>query len=140
MIAHGVFAYMRAYSEFIYHNTKEITQRLLFETMDEIERLPKMKQKNGDVVVDCNQFPGYDLFYQGLCFYLMLGNVLQSLLPSDYPKTDFSRYTTSRKVKELDNEVIISSFIETHSIGKKQTISYSNPILETSLGLTTLLG
>ncbi len=62
MIAHGVFAYMRAYSEFIYHNTKQIPQRLLFETMDEIERLPKMKQKNGDVVVDCNQFPGYDLF------------------------------------------------------------------------------
>ncbi|MCH0467578.1 hypothetical protein KEK01_12675, partial [Enterococcus faecium] len=68
MIAHGVFAYMRAYSEFIYHNTKQISQRLLFEKKDEIEHLPKMKQQNGEVVVDCNQFPGYDLFYQGLCF------------------------------------------------------------------------
>lgn len=62
MIAHGVFAYMRAYSEFIYHNTKQISQRLLFEKKDEIEHLPKMKQQNGEVVVDCNQFPGYDLF------------------------------------------------------------------------------
>lgn len=47
MIAHGVFAYMRAYSEFIYHNTKQISQRLLFEKKDEIEHLPKMKQQNG---------------------------------------------------------------------------------------------
>ena len=37
----------------------------------------------------------------------MLGNVLQSLLPSDYFKTDFSLDTQQvEKVKELDNEVI----------------------------------
>ena len=87
MIAHGVFAYMRAYSEFIYHNTKQISQRLLFEKKDEIEHLPKMKQQNGEVVVDCNQFPGYD-YHQII------------------PKPIFLDIQQVEKVKELENEVI----------------------------------
>ena len=92
MIAHGVFAYMRAYSEFIYHNTKQIPQRLLFETMDEIERLPKMKQKNGDVVVDCNQFPGYDLFIKAYV-YLML-ECITVTITIRLSQTDFLDNTT----------------------------------------------
>ena len=106
MIAHGVFAYMRAYSEFIYHNTKQIPQRLLFETMDEIERLPKMKQKNGDVVVDCNQFPGYDLFYQGLCFTSCWEMYYSHYYHQIIPKPIFLDTQQVEKVKELDNEVI----------------------------------
>lgn len=106
MIAHGVFAYMRAYSEFIYHNTKQIPQRLLFETMDEIERLPKRKQKNGDVVVDCNQFPGYDLFYQGLCFTSCWEMYYSHYYHQIIPKPIFLDTQQVEKVKELDNEVI----------------------------------
>lgn len=73
-------------------------------------------------------------------FYLMLGNVLQSLLPSDYPKPIFLDTQQVEKVKELDNEVIYIQLYRDPFNWQKQTISSSNPILETSLGLTTLLG
>lgn len=96
MIAHGVFAYMRAYSEFIYHNTKQISQRLLFEKKDEIEHLPKMKQQNGEVVVDCNQFPGYDLFTK-VYVSLRVGKCIIVAIIIKSSLNRFSRHPTSRK-------------------------------------------
>ncbi|MGF2941699.1 hypothetical protein [Enterococcus xiangfangensis] len=67
LIEHGSFAYMRSYSEYLYHNTSELVKRRSFEPAEETRVLPKMKGLNGDVVVDCNAFPGYDVFYKGVC-------------------------------------------------------------------------
>src|SRR5699024_347214 len=68
MDKNGVFAYLRSYNEFKYHNIKEIEERLKFETQEAIDKLPKMRERSGAVVIDCNQLPGYDLSHEGLCF------------------------------------------------------------------------
>lgn len=77
LIKHGFFAYIRSYDEYLYHNTGELSKRRSFETAEETNALPKMKGLNGDVVVDCNTFPGYDVFYKGVCltacWWLFLG-------------------------------------------------------------------
>ncbi|MDT2595854.1 hypothetical protein [Enterococcus dongliensis] len=64
---HGFFAYIRSYAEYLYHNTSDLSKRRSFEAAEETQKLPKMKGLNGDVVVDCNVFPGYDVFYKGVC-------------------------------------------------------------------------
>lgn len=77
LIKHGFFAYIRSYDEYLYHNTSELSKRRSFESAEETNVLPKMKGLNGDVVVDCNPFPGYDVFYKGVCltacWWLFLG-------------------------------------------------------------------
>ncbi|MDU5334795.1 hypothetical protein [Enterococcus sp.] len=77
LIKHGFFAYIRSYDEYLYHNTSELSKRRSFESAEETKVLPKMKGLNGDVVVDCNPFPGYDVFYKGVCltacWWLFLG-------------------------------------------------------------------
>lgn len=77
LIEHGFFAYIRSYDEYLYHNTSELSKRRSFETAEETNALPKMKGLNGDIVVDCNVFPGYDVFYKGVCltscWWLFLG-------------------------------------------------------------------
>lgn len=77
LIEHGFFAYIRSYDEYLYHNTSELSKRRSFETAEETNVLPKMKGLNGDIVVDCNVFPGYDVFYKGVCltacWWLFLG-------------------------------------------------------------------
>lgn len=80
---HGFFAYIRSYEEYLYHNTSELSKRRSFETAEETSALPKMKGLNGDVVVDCNVFPGYDVFYKGVCltacWWLFLGEPYKKL-------------------------------------------------------------
>lgn len=83
LIEHGFFAYIRSYEEYLYHNTSELDKRRSFETAEETHALPKMKGLNGDVVVDCNSFPGYDVFYKGVCltacWWLFLGEPYKKL-------------------------------------------------------------
>ncbi|MGO3604930.1 MAG: hypothetical protein ACTIOK_16020 [Enterococcus malodoratus] len=83
LIEHGFFAYIRSYEEYLYHNTSELSKRRSFETADETNALPMMKGLNGDIVVDCNVFPGYDVFYKGVCltacWWLFLGEPYKKL-------------------------------------------------------------
>lgn len=67
MSKNGLFAYLRSYEEYLYNNTEKREIREIFESKEETKKLPKMKGEDGETVVDCNQLPGYDLFYQGLC-------------------------------------------------------------------------
>lgn len=66
MKSRGVFGYIRSYDEFIYHNEEDIAARRLFQDEAEIQQLPKLKREE-QVLVDCNQFAGYDIFYKGFC-------------------------------------------------------------------------
>lgn len=88
LIEHGFFAYIRSYEEYLYHNTSELSKRRSFETAEETSALPKMKGLNGDVVVDCNAFPGYDVFYKGVCltacWWLFLGDPYKNFLQNSY--------------------------------------------------------
>lgn len=83
LIEHCFFAYIRSYEEYLYHNTSELSKRRSFETADETNALPMMKGLNGDIVVDCNVFPGYDVFYKGVCltacWWLFLGEPYKKL-------------------------------------------------------------
>lgn len=83
LIDHGFFAYIRSYEEYLYHNTSELDKRRSFETAEETRKLTKMKGLNGDVVVDCNSFPGYDVFFKGVCltscWRLFLGDPYKKL-------------------------------------------------------------
>ncbi len=65
-----------------------------------------MKQQNGEVVVDCNQFPGYDLFYQGLCFTSCWEMYYSRYYHQIIPKPIFLDIQQVEKVKGLENEVI----------------------------------
>ncbi|OJG82775.1 hypothetical protein RV14_GL002067 [Enterococcus ratti] len=106
MEKNGIFAYIRAYDEFIYHNTKEINERFTFETAEEIERLPKMKGLSNKIVIDCNQFPGYDLFYEGMCFTSCWEMYYSSHYYQMIPKQMFLEVQQVEYIKEYQNEVI----------------------------------
>lgn len=67
MSKRGLFGYLRSYDEYLYHNTDKIEMRLEFQTSEQIEKLPKIRNKENETVVDCNQFAGYDIFYRGFC-------------------------------------------------------------------------
>ncbi|MFC4771645.1 hypothetical protein [Enterococcus hermanniensis] len=79
----GSFAYLRSYEEYLFHNTSDLSDRRIFESAEETQELPKMKGLNGDLTVDCNTFPGYDVFYKGVCltscWRIFLGRHYQKL-------------------------------------------------------------
>lgn len=79
----GSFAYLRSYEEYLFHNTSDLSERRTFESAEETHVLPKMKGLNGDLSVDCNNFPGYDVFYKGVCltscWRIFLGSPYQKI-------------------------------------------------------------
>lgn len=63
----GVFSYLRSYREYLLHNTQRIDYRKSFEEAVVTEGLPKRRNQAGEIIVDGNQFAGYDILYRGLC-------------------------------------------------------------------------
>ena len=110
LIEHGFFAYIRSYEEYLYHNTGDLSKRRSFETADETNLLPKMKGLNGDVVVDCNPFPGYDVFYKGVCltscWWLFLGAPYKKL----FAKQLLLEIQQVENVSELGNGVFFELY------------------------------
>lgn len=106
MVKNGVFAYLRSYNEYIYHNTKEINERLSFEPKEAIEQLPKMKESSGEIVVDCNQFPGYDLSHEGLCFTSCWEMYYSFYYYRIIPKQVFLDVQQVEYVEEYENGVV----------------------------------
>lgn len=106
MDKNGVFAYLRSYNEFKYHNIKEIEERLKFETQEAIDKLPKMRERSGAVVIDCNQLPGYDLSHEGLCFTSCWEMYYSSYYYRIIPKQVFLDVQQVEFVKEKQNGVI----------------------------------
>lgn len=82
---YGFFAYIRAYDEYLHHNTSEIEKRRRFESAEKTQTLPKMRGINGEVIVDCNSFPGYDVFHTGhcltSCWQMFFGEPYKQLFP-----------------------------------------------------------
>lgn len=106
MFQHGVFAYLRPYDEFVYNNTTDIDERLLIETKEEIRLLPKIKRADGEIIVDCNQFSGYDLSYQGLCFTSCWEMYYSSYYYRVIPKQIFLDVQQVEWVKEYESQVV----------------------------------
>lgn len=82
---YGVFGYLRSYDEFLYHNVSDPKKRQDFQATEETDKLPKMKNNNGDIIIDCNQFSGYDVFYKGFCltscWRIFFGPAYQQFFP-----------------------------------------------------------
>ena len=106
MFQHGVFAYIRPYDEFVYNNTTDIDERLLIESKEEIRLLPKIKRADGEIIVDCNQFSGYDLSYKGLCFTSCWEMYYSSYYYRVIPKQIFLDVQQVEWVKEYENQVV----------------------------------
>lgn len=85
LITNGMFAYFRSYEEYLYHNIVSLTERRAFESAKEQDKLPKMKDPHGEIIVDCSSLPGYDLFYQGSlftsCWRMFFGKDYHALIP-----------------------------------------------------------
>ncbi|MEO1770875.1 hypothetical protein [Candidatus Enterococcus ferrettii] len=82
---YGFFACIRSYDEYLYHNTSEIEKRRRFESAEKTQTLPKMRGINGEIIVDCNSFPGYDVFHTGhcltSCWQMFFGEAYKQLFP-----------------------------------------------------------
>ncbi|MBO1300832.1 MULTISPECIES: hypothetical protein [unclassified Enterococcus] len=106
MQKHGIFAYMRSVEEYLYHNTQSIDERLTFESSQMIDKLPKIKGSDGQVIVDCNQFPGYDLMVEGRCFTSCWEMYYSSYYYRLIPKEIFLEVQQVEKITQFDNQVI----------------------------------
>lgn len=106
----GLFGSIRSYDEYIYHNTEQIEQRLTFESAEEIEKLPKRKNFIGEVIVDCNQFSGYDVDYRGFCLTACWRLYLHTSYHRIIPIPLIEDIQQVEKVQRIDDVVVIELF------------------------------
>lgn len=106
MQKNGVFAYMRSVEEYWYHNTREIEERLSFESADKIEQLPKIKGRDGQIEVDCTHFPGYDLIVEGRCFTSCWEMYYSQYYYRLIPKEIFLEVQQVEEITQYENQVI----------------------------------
>ncbi|GCF94494.1 hypothetical protein NRIC_23850 [Enterococcus florum] len=106
----GLFAYIRDYDEYLYHNTSQIDKRRAFESAQESDALPKMKGVNGEVIVDCNRFPGFDVFHKGFCLTSCWRMFFGSAYKQLFPKQLLLEIQQVEKVRELGSGVFIELY------------------------------
>ena len=106
MSKHGVFAYLRAYEEYLYNNTSGISERSIVESPEETEKLPKFLGQSGKIEVDCNLFPGYDLLFEALCFTSCWEMYYSYHYYRFIPKEIFLEVQQVERVTEYENHVI----------------------------------
>lgn len=107
---YGFFGYIRAHDEYLYHNTSEIEKRRRFESAAKTQALPKMRGINGEIVVDCNSLPGYDVFHTGhcltSCWRMFYGEPYKQL----FPKQLLLEIQQVERVVELGDGVAIELY------------------------------
>ncbi|MGC6769198.1 hypothetical protein [Enterococcus sp. LJL51] len=107
----GIYGYVRSLDEYLYNNVERPDKRD-FETADELRQLPKRYNNNKEVVVDCNQLAGYDIFFKGLCLTSCWKMYYSSLYYQIIPKQIFQEVQRVQTIEELKNDVVkISLFI-----------------------------
>jgi len=101
----GIYGYMRSYDDYLYNNVFLLEERY-FEDLEEQEKLPKMYNEERKVVVDCNQLPGFDLYYKNLlltsCWKMFFGKEYYNLLPKKVLESVQRIYSIS----EMQNEML----------------------------------
>ncbi|MHC5226849.1 hypothetical protein ACYSNW_01075 [Enterococcus sp. LJL99] len=103
--AFGVFGFMRPLNEYLYNNIEKIDRRT-FETAEETEKLPKRYNDSKEIVVDCNQLAGFDLYYKGLCFTSCWKMYFSDAYFTIIPKQIFLEIQQVHSVQELKNNHI----------------------------------
>lgn len=105
MEAFGVFGFIRPLNEYLHNNIEKIERRT-FETAEEMKKLPKRYNDNKEIVIDCNQLAGFDLYYKGLCFTSCWKMYFSDAYFTIIPKQIFLEIQQVHAVQELKNEHI----------------------------------
>lgn len=114
MMQNGLYGYIRSYDEYLYSNVSRISERD-FETAEETEKLPKMYNRKHNLIVDCNQFAGYDIFFKGLCLTSCWKMYFSKYYFRVIPKQIFDDVQQVTQINQLGNEMV-------------QIILYSHPL------------
>ncbi|MBO0470524.1 hypothetical protein JZO66_08195 [Enterococcus sp. DIV0242_7C1] len=105
MVKNGIYGYIRSLDEYLYNNVEMIEKRT-FEMQEEIEKLPKRYNRNKEVIVDCNQLAGYDIFFKGLCLTSCWKMYYSDLFFQIIPKPIFLEVQQVQSITELANNVL----------------------------------
>lgn len=105
MSKNGLYGYIRPLDEYLYNNV-EIIEKRTFETGSEIAKLPKRYNDKKNVIVDCNQLAGYDIYFKSLCLTSCWKMYYSSLYYQIIPKPIFLEVQQVQCVQEIDNQVI----------------------------------
>lgn len=108
----GVYGYIRSLDEYLYHNVEKMEKRD-FDTAEELSELPKRYNNNEEIIIDCNQFSGYDIFFRGLCLTACWKMYYSSLYFQLIPRQIFLEAQQVQTIEELKNDMVkISLFID----------------------------
>jgi hypothetical protein len=105
MTKNGIYGYIRSLDEYLYSNV-ELIEKRTFETANESAALPKRYNRNKEIIVDCNQFAGYDIFFKGLCLTSCWKMYYSELFYQIIPKPIFLEVQQIQSVVELTNGVV----------------------------------
>lgn len=105
MEKNGVYGYIRAFDEQLYSNVEVIGKRT-FENESEIKALPKRYNSKKEIIIDCNQLAGCDIFFKGLCLTSCWKMYYSSLYFKLIPKPIFLEVQQVDTIEELANQVV----------------------------------
>ncbi|MBL1225219.1 hypothetical protein [Enterococcus sp. BWR-S5] len=112
MEASGIYGYIRSLDEYLYNNVEKMDKRD-FDTAEELTKLPKRYNNNQEIIVDCNQFSGYDIFFRGLCLTACWKMYYSSLYFQIIPRQIFLEVQQVQTIEELKNDMVkVSLFLD----------------------------
>lgn len=120
----GIYGYMRSFDEFLFNNTENPKERT-FDESDEYKSLPKRYNEEKEIIVDCNQLTGYDLYYNDLCFTSCWRMYYSTHYYQLIPKQIFKEIQQVQAVEELANDWIkITLYNDPFNWDKSVNLSY----------------
>lgn len=134
MKKYGVYSYIRSYDEYIYSNQSDLNERGN-ETKAEQELLPKIYDQQKEILVDCNQLPGYDIFYKGLCFTscwkMWFGPLYYQLIP----KRIFLEVQQVEEIVVHEEDIIVITLSKRPENWKNPNIQYYQQLFRDQIGM-----
>ncbi|WP_071131398.1 hypothetical protein [Enterococcus timonensis] len=83
----GIFGVVRAETEYLQHNERDLGKRLAINTPAEIAELPKRLNQKRQEVVDVQKFSGYDFFIEGFlftsCWLMYVSKSYENIVPRE---------------------------------------------------------
>lgn len=112
MEKNGFYGYIRSLDEYLYNNVEKMEKRD-FDTAEDLAKLPKRYNNNQEIIVDCNQFSGYDIFFRGLCLTSCWKMYYSSLYFQLIPRQIFLEVQQVQSIQELKNDMVkVSLFLD----------------------------
>lgn len=94
----GLYGFLRAEREFLENNVEDLSLRI-FNTPEELKALPKRRASDGEILVDCQQFYGCNLYYEELlftsCWLMYISKDYEKVLPLEI-------FLEAQQIEKLD--------------------------------------